>query len=327
MKYKLSMTLLLAGSVLAIATTVPQNAIQREAKWILHVDVDRLRDTQIGHYLVQKHVAPHVDQLDQAFKINLTNLLSGVQSLTAYGTKFALKGGQPEGVLLLRTDEQTRKALVGLVVGLMLTDTNKFKELQAEPHAVYSIDSQLLVALPPGPYVILGKNKAMLDAATDVLAGKAPSLKGSGAMTDAPDLDESFFLLAVAEGFNEMDVLPNAQVLKMAESARVLLDEKSDQLNATVMLRSKTPDVAKQMQQIAEGLVALVSLNAPEDPDLKDLTSHLKCGVNDKTLKLQASVPVSTALRHIEKAEGGKAKPKAKRAKKARPEAPPETVN
>ncbi len=327
MKYKLSTTLLLAGSLLASATTVQQNAIQREAKWILHIDVDRLRDTQIGRYLVQKHVAPHVEQLDQAFKINLTNLLSGVQSLTAYGTKFSLKDGQPEGVLLLRTDELTRKALIGLVVGLMQTDTNKFKALQIEPHAVYSIDSQLLVAMPPGPYVILGKNKARLDAATDVLAGKAPSLKGSGAMTDAPDFDESFVLLAVAEGFNEMAVLPNAQMLKMAESARVLLDEKSDQLNATVMLRSKTPEVAKQMQQIAEGLVALVSLNAPEDPDLKDLTSHLKCGVSDKTLKLQVSVPVSTALRHIEKAEGGKSKSKATRARKARPQAPPEAAN
>jgi hypothetical protein len=327
MKYNLSMTLLLAGSVLASATTVPQNAIQREAKWILHVDVDRLRDTQIGQYLVQKHVAPQVDQLDQAFKINLTNLLRGVQSVTAYGTKFALKDGQPEGVLLLRTDDLTRKALVGLVVGLMQTDTNKFKTLQTEPHSVYSIDSQMLVAMPPGPYVILGKNKATIDAASEVIAGKAPSLKGSGAMTDAPDLDDSFVLLAVAEGFNEMAVLPDAQVLKMAENARVLLDEKSDHLNATVMLRSKTPEVATQMQQIVEGLVALVSLNAPEDPDLKELTSHLKCGVSDKTVKLQVSVPVSTALRHIEKAEGGKSKPKAKRAKKARPEAPPENVN
>jgi hypothetical protein len=160
-----------------------------------------------------------------------------------------------------------------------------------------------------------------------VIAGKAPSLKGSGALTDAPDLNDSFVLLAVAEGFNEMNVLPNAQVLKMAESARVLLDEKSDQLNATVVLRSKTPEVAKQMQQIAEGLVALASLNAPENPDLKDLTSNLKCDVNDKTVRLKVSVPVSTALRHIEKAEGGKAKAKAKRAKKARPAAPAENAN
>jgi hypothetical protein len=71
------------------------------------------------------------------------------------------------------------------------------------------------------------------------------------------------------------------------------------------------------MQQILEGLLALVTLNAPDNRDLNDLSRHLKCGVTDKTLKLQVSVPVSTALRHLEKAGSGKSKSKDKPAKKA----------
>lgn len=303
MKFKLY----LLAAVLALmahpldAATLPKKQIAADAKWLLHVDLQNLRQTKLGEFatkgVLEKAVAPLKSQVG----IDVNGLVERVSSITAYGTDFQ-KNPEANGVLLVQMDAEAQKIVEGFLAAQMLADSKgAIKKSQQDGVALYSADNKLSLAIHPNHLVVVGKSQKQIDKATEVLAGKAQNLTASDAFSDFPALPNAYFFLAVAEGFNENSAIPpQAEVLRKADGARVLIGEATEKLFVDLALRARSLEVSQQIQQVIEGIRAMVSLSQIENKDLQELVRSINVSTKGKMVSVRAEFPVGPLIKKIE---------------------------
>jgi hypothetical protein len=309
-----SASILLALITAAQAEPLNPKQIAPDAKWLVHIDGDNLRQSQAGKFLINQLLLPKAAQLTGALKLNPTNILDHISSITAYGTEFKA-AAQGQGVLLINSDPDTRKALEGVLVAQLLANTNgPVKKLsgQGEP-ALYSFGNEIFIAPQKDGPIIISKSQDQIEAARDLIGGKGPSLATSKAFGDLLSISNSFFVVAAAQAFNQPDLIPaEAKVLRMADGGSVALGETGDQLALRISLRGKTAEVTQEIQQVIEGMVALVKLGQPDVPDLVALANSIKVASADQLVTVSAEYPEAKAMSRLQ--EMMTEKPKAHKA-------------
>src|SRR5688572_16390201 len=86
--------------------------VASDAKWVVHLDVEALRESKLGSHLISNFLQPKIDETGFLKKANLSIHLTNISSVTAYGPNFEKDG---EGVLLLKTSADVKKDLDTLV--------------------------------------------------------------------------------------------------------------------------------------------------------------------------------------------------------------------
>ncbi|MBI3415595.1 MAG: hypothetical protein HY043_09805 [Verrucomicrobia bacterium] len=271
--------------------------IPADAKWLLHLDGDNLRGTKLGDYLFNQVLGKQLAGAGEQFHFDFSNVLQKVGSLTAYGTDFK-KGPEANGVLLINSDGETRKALQGLLAAQLLADTNgPVKKMEQDSRTLYSIANEIFLTLEADRPVIVSKSRSEIDRVHEVLAGKGPSVAANKTFSGYPTMSNGFFFIGVAEGFSAPDIIPpQAKALQMADGGRLALGESADRLSLNLSLRGKSAEVTKQIQQVLEGMVALISLGQPENEDLMQLARSTKVSSTPEIVTLMMEFPVAKAL-------------------------------
>ncbi len=294
----------LAFSASTVAGSLHKEAVSADAKWLIHLDVDAFRMTQLGMFvgkqiLDPKLAKPKADLKEQA---NFDFDWRRITSLTAYGTEFQ---PQPKGVLLLTTDMNVQAALDAVLAKQALGGAEgPIKRLESAPLPLYALNNDLFMALQPGKPVVISKSREEALKARAVLAGQSPNLLASRAFTEFPPPPKAFFFLTAAEGFNEVAPIPaSARVLKMADSLRLVLGESGDQVFVNLALKAKTPEVSQQIQQVIQGMLALLALSQVDNPDLNQFAQSTKVTVSDKMVTVDLHFPVAKTVKKIEEDE------------------------
>lgn len=308
MKYRVYLLTLACGLTVnsVCAAAVLQKQVSSDAKWLLHVDLQSFRRTQVGEFLTKGLLEKATGEVKSKIGIDVGEIVKRISSVTAYGTDFE-KHPETSGVLLVQMDAEAQKILEGFLAAQMLADSNgAVKKVQQDSSVLYSVRNDFFLAVQANHLVVLGKSRKQIDKATDVLAGKAPDLTASEAFAGFPPAPDAFFFLAIAEGFNENNaILPQAKVLQMAEGGRVVIGEKAEKLFLNLALRTKNSEVGEQIQQVFEGIRAMVTLSQAENQDLQELVRSIKVSNTGKMVTVNAEFPVAPVIKKIaEKVEG-----------------------
>lgn len=315
------LSLLVAAAGTSSADALKKEYVSPDAKWLIHLDCDNLRKTAIGDFLITKVAGPLVADATGEFKFNITNVLQRISSLTAYGDDFA-KGADANGVLLIHSDAETQKALVGVLVAQILANTNgPVKQLESQgEHAVYSFANQVFISPQEGGPIVVSKSEAQLEAARERLQGKGRSLASSRNFDEFPAISNSFFFVGLADASSLPKQIPaRAKVLQMADGGRVAMGEKADRLFLNLALRGKTPEVTRQMHQVIEGMIALVSLGQPDNADLTGLVQSTRVASKDKLISINVEYPTRKVIAALsDQLDSKPAKKKAKAKAKAK---------
>jgi len=171
------------------------------------------------------------------------------------------------------------------------------------------VNKELFVSAQPKQPVIISKSQAEVERARTVLAGQAPNGTAPQSLIELPNQPQSFFFLALARGFNdEAPIPPQAKVLKMADTLRLALGENGGQVLLNIALKAKNAEVCQQIQQVLQGIVAVVALGQVENKDLQQLVQSIQVTTNNLTVNVDLKYPVAKVLdkiqeRHDEKAE------------------------
>ena len=303
---KQAIAALVAGAALTGAHAEPLNkaAVAEDAKWILHLDLEAFRGTQLGKYFMGEVVEPKVAEVKQQgmnFEIHPRN----IQSITAYGPKF---GNDKEGALLIKTSADTKKDIDALS-GLLALDGNDATEVarsQDEPYALYQVNRDFFVAPNVEGHLVLAKSKEQIDRAREVLTGGRANLAGGKAFAGFPAVENTFFFLGVAEGFNEQaQVPPQAQVLKETDGGRLVVGEQGENLFVNLVFRGKSPESTTKIQQVLQGIVALVSMTQ-NNPEITALASGTKIATEKDNVTVSLNIPVRQAIDKIKEREDNK---------------------
>lgn len=281
--------------MLALAGSLSAGPLQRQhvaadARWLVHLDLDRLVQTAVGKWLAEAVLDPGLARPLRELKQNLGidfdwRDLSGI---TAYGTAFR-PWGQPNGVLVLdgydfgAALDQAIERLEQLVgVGAL--------PLQKSAHdgaVVYSLQDRVFGAMLPGRLFLVSQSKEELTKARDVISGTTPCLPPG----KVPSGADSAFLWGRLEKLPEAPWPAQAQALKAVESAQFSMAQQADNVVLRLKLVVKDADTASQMQQALQGLLALVVLNQPQNTNAQKLVQATKISVADKTVQVRLELP------------------------------------
>ena len=299
--------LILGGPALT-AAPLQRSQVAANAKWLLHLDVEALRKSELGASLMKSVVAEAGEDLKQDAKLDLPAIIQNTGSILAYGTDYK------SGVLIWQGSkeiEQIASAFLVQQAEAAKAGAGNVKLVHAGPEPIYAFGDDMHVMVRPGAGLILGRSVEQIEDATRVLENKSPSLSGKATFTEYAAPPGSFFFLAFAEGFNkDAEVPPQASVLKLTEGGRLALGEAGGKLRLQLTLKAQSAEVTQQIQQVVQGLLAIATLTQSQAPELQELIRTTKVNVEDKRVTVDLVIPIEAALKQIDEHQGTDQAPK-----------------
>jgi len=300
MKHLLPTLALLMGAAVSVAAgPVQRNQVSADAKWMLHLDADAFRSTVLGGQFMTDVLDRKSAKAKEDLKAGLDFELDWrqIHSITAYGNQHS-QHGDPKGILVIQTDMLVQPALERAIAKNI--PNLRVERVEYSPAPLYQLNGDPWVAFQPGGLVILSKARESVEKALAVLSGERANLTSTASFEGYPAAPFTFFMLGVAEGLGQdANLPPNAAVLKKAEGGRLVIGEKGDRLAVNLDVKTASPDVAQQIQQVLQGLLALGALSADQKPDLAALVQGASVTQNGAMVSVGVELPVAKVLNKI----------------------------
>ena len=295
------MSLVLAGCTVmtALAGPIDQTKVAGDAKWVLHLDFDAFRKSALGSHFVSNVLEPQIEAQEFLRSTTLSINLTNISSLTAYGPNFEKDGA---GVLLLNTTAEVKKDLDTLV-GMASLSANEKKDLtmvQQKPYPLYNLKDDVFLAPVAGTGILLSKSREAIERARDIATGKGDSLAKSGSFKEYADASGAF-MVVMAHGFNTMaKIPPQAQVLRETEGGRLAIGEKDKNVFLNLMFKGRDEESSTKIQQVLQGIVALVSMSQ-QNKDVTDLATATRIAGEGRNVSVTLQFPAAKAIQHVDK--------------------------
>ncbi|MBE2216084.1 MAG: hypothetical protein IAE82_19580 [Opitutaceae bacterium] len=252
--------------------------VPAEAQWVLYADLNTLRASALGTELMAMVPKVDLDSKELPLKVNLPKLLESIGSATAYGTNFSEDPEKMDGAIVVRGTEDLRKIVQAFLLAGAADDSGKseleiteIKDLGIE---AYQVEKELVVALPPGDAILVGKSRESLAAARGLLASDKGSMARAKNAVLAPLIPKSAqtYLLAasvVPQGHGMLDGNgPETRILQMARAASVAVGEDGAMTTARIQIDATSADMADKLVKILQGAVAMLSFAETDDEAL-----------------------------------------------------------
>ncbi len=302
MKALLLLAALLTLSRPAVAGPLQPKQIAEDAKWMIHLDVEKLLTTQLGGQLgrqvIDRHFAKPTRDLDQwGIEFDWRD----IHGLTAYGTDFD-KTGNGGAVLVIDSSFDFTEALEVVIDRLAAAGSTEqpIEKLQKEPYAVYSAKGEAFGAAFNKRTFLLAKSRADLEKARSVLDGKARNLAAAKKAPKTLRETEGFLFAAVTDGFQTKAKLPpQVSGLKSAQSGQFSAGEKADKVFVSLSLDTRDAESATKMQQVLQGLLALAALSQDANQELATLVQGARVGGEENSVHVSLEIPSEAVLAKI----------------------------
>jgi hypothetical protein len=315
---------LIASVVAVTAEPVERKAIMESPAWVFHVDLDGLRQSQIGQHILSEMQKPKAEEKFAGAKEFLGfDPRTALHGLTVYGTS-----PSPEnGVALVYADFDSARlvALAEKAEDHRVTahgdhkihswiDEKKQKKEGGNPRTYASIYKDRLV--------IFAQKQARLADALDVLEGNKPSLAGSDEFKRIGAGADGTIVQAVAWNVEVPDSNPSAAVFKQSKRIVLKVEETEDRLLGTLTLEADNEDSARRVADIARGLIALVGLQQDNHAVAK-LARGLSVDRQGTDTMVELKLPVGEVIQFLKTRAAEKAAAKAEAEAEAETEPSP----
>ena len=298
----------IAAAVTAVpltANNVETESISADAKWLLHINLDVFRETEIGSFLFDAVIKPRAGEKPMGFRIKTEDIYEGIHAITAYGTNYQVDSDSI-GVLLVRTEPNLRSIFEATLIQQEAAggENPNVTTVQTDPYPIYALRDGLYAAILPEEVIVISKSLNQLANAVDVVEDRSPGLDESeSAIARMPKAQGSFFFLATAEGFNQSAAIPpQARVLQLAQAARLVLGEGSEDLFLDLTLKAANEKLRDQLAKIVQGLLALLSLSQIENQDLAELAQSTEVDRHGNDVTVAFNYPIDRVLEWVQSA-------------------------
>jgi hypothetical protein len=309
---------LCASGLLAAAMTAPSAPLQRadvaaNPAWVVHVDVDGLRPTAIGQFLLAEMEKPEAKAkfaaLQTMFNFDPRKQLHG---LTLYSTGKVME----DGVLIAYADVDPER-LVTMAKAAKDYQSTDYKQhvihnwIDDKKKAVDGVTPRVYAAIQGRRILVFAQQEKRVAQALDVLDRAAPNLAGGTAFAELGASGSTSIIQAAARKLDIPDAAPSAALLRLAKSARLQVGEAQGQLRAKLNLEAEDEDVAKQMMLIGQGTIAFMKL-VGGNPGSAKLAESLSLRQDGTGVIASLAVSTADAIEFMKADAARKAEKKAK---------------
>jgi hypothetical protein len=299
---------LLAAATLT--TTLPASGVDQElvpsdVEWLLHIDVDTLRQSQAGSALIRELQAVNPLRNNPEIPIDPTLIINGLRGLTAFGSIPDFASGEipNDSVVVIEGTEDLMQVMRGLIAGLQLEKPDMLATLELDGQVIYQLQGESISGLfLKDSRIAIGQSPGALESFLAVASGnqnhlalesRFPSFKAG--------MQSGFFAGAVVEGMDGMRNLPaQARILQLTRAVSVQLGEWEAFLRLEAGLKTEDPTTATQVKEILQGIIALTAITQTGLPEISSLIQSARVNLDQTTVTLQLAYPVASALGWIE---------------------------
>ena len=280
------LALVLGLSAATQAAPLDLKQVPAGAKWLVHVDVDAVRESKVVQNAwregmkLHPECAQHLQKVHDELGIDLTK---DVHGLTFYGTEV----GKHTGVLIanVKVDEQKL-----LEKASHATDhqTTKYGSLDlhswtdkghghGKPHAAAG-------TIYKPEYLVFSSSLDELKAAVDVLDGKSAAVASDSPLAGA--VGPGTTVLARSASLAQAELPCKSPLAKQVESLQLSTGENEGKSFFDLKVLMANPEVVQQSKTIVEGGKALAAVHVGSDEVGKRLVDALQIKAEDKTLTI-----------------------------------------
>ncbi len=306
---KLFLSLAALALPFASPAAVDPAIVSADARWLVHADLNALRSGALGKELIaiiettKSEYEATRPASDGKFGLDGQKILATIGSVTAYGVNISKDPKDIDGTLLVQGTADLRKIAESLLIQANLAHPADVVEITDLPFPAYGVKgpksgkgdpTEVVIAFPPEPVIIVSKSKPQILKARDVFRGAAPSLANSA---DSPlkkflsssDGTYAFVASAVpAEKFFPDDG-PQARVLKMTSAGAIALGERGANTFLHADLVASSGAMADKLMKILQGMTAMMSLAETNDKQLADFLNSATVNRDGDVVSLDLS--------------------------------------
>ncbi|UCF16289.1 MAG: hypothetical protein JSW59_02290 [Phycisphaerales bacterium] len=266
----------LSGS--AFGGALQKNEVARDANWIVHADYESFNKTAIGKLIRAELAAQGFEEKLKSFAtVYSFHPIDDVRDVTVYGRgkdkekAVALIDGKFEEeklIAVVQMNAKHREIPYGdIVLHRWLHEEKKKDEVKTQ--IMYG-------CILRGRLVVMSAGLDAVKQAVDVLKGSAENAAGRSFNLEA-QASSGVFFQAMATGVGEMvGKEQRAAVLRQTDELGLKIGEDEDKVYWSLGLSAKTTEVAKNVNKMLEGMIALASLAGEDQPKLAKLAGHLQ---------------------------------------------------
>ncbi len=308
-----------AGNFAGSAAPLNPKDVAAEPAWVVHVDVDALRNTAVAKTILsQPEIQDKLAGFGALFDFDVRTQLHGV---SLYATKEHIK----DGTVIVYADFDGKRLLT-LAKGM----AQDFHTVTNGSHTIYCWNDdkhkdkggeEKKYGAIEGNRVIVSSDGTQLANALDVIEGKAQTFseKGLPQSEDGESIIASALLMKT-DFDNEDD---NAAILKLSKTVSAKIGEKGDKMIAHVKFEAADEETAKQIAAIAQGLIAFGQLMKPNE-SLTKLANSIVLKQDGSTVGVTLPVATADLLKMV---KDGQEKEKAKEKEKVERKAHSDSTN
>jgi len=277
--------LALAALILVVPAwpgTLPTSVIPDGARWVAHLDMEKFIATTLYQYLEKDgNFDIKSRDLNRWFKIDVPKDITGL-------TIFGLDPGDKQAVFAVagKFDKAGLLALIAL--------DKDHQETPYGAYTLYSTGSDEFGAFINDGLIVFSENREAVEKVLDTAAGKTKSFAASKLNAAFKDVSSGAFLSGVVEDLSGLGKEINqSKFVEKASLMFFLAQEKQDNLQVRVQVTADSPESAKNMADVAQGLLAMVRLGQGEGPRAipASLVEGLRVKLEGKTVRLELDMP------------------------------------
>ncbi len=309
MSRKALMTALLAAlcltAVPVLAAPLQKNEVSPTANWVAHVDLEAFRSSGIGKLVLAELQNQGIEQKLQSFAAIFSfHPLQDIRDVTLYG-----KGRDRSNAVALvdgRFDSQKLLALVRLnpqyqEIPYKGTTLHRWpqEEKKNGQSAGGPANQMMYGCICDGDRVVLGTGLEAVQQAVDTIQGQAAGTS-SALLDQIPQGQGKVFAQVVASGVGQIvGEDPKAALLKQTDALTLTIGETADQVFGELNLQGQSAEMAGNMTELLQGLIAWAQMMGNEQPQLAELAKKLSVSRTDKTTQVRFGAPAQTLFEFL----------------------------
>lgn len=262
--------------------TIPGSIVPESARWIAHLDMEKFVATSLYGYLDKdgKFEIKSRD-LGRWFKLDVPKDIAGV-TLFGFGPNdkdivFAVAG---------KFDKAGILAMIAL--------DKEHAETAYGSYTLYSTGSDEYGAFINDGLLVFSESRAAIEKVLDTAGGKGKTFAGTELNASLKGIPPTAFLAGVLTDLAGLGKEINqSKVLEKASGLFFVAQEKQDSLQIRLQVTADSPESAKNMADVVQGLIAMTKLGGDqgEMAKISSLLEGLQFKVEGKIFKLDFERP------------------------------------
>jgi hypothetical protein len=274
--------------------TVPTSIVPEGARWVAHLDVEKFVATKLYEYL-DKDGRFDIKSGNIARWLNI-NVRNDVTGLTIFG----LGPGEKQAVFALagKFDKARLLTLISL--------DESHQEIPYGGFTLYSTGDEYGAFANDG-LIVFSESRDAIEKVLDTAGGKAKNFSSSKLNAALKDVSSGTFLSGIVENLSGLGrTIEQSKFVEKAGLMFFMAQEKQDNLQVRVQVTADSPESAKNMVDIAQGLIALARLGEGEGPKAVPafLVDGFQVKMEGKTVRLELNIPSREIAKMASRGQG-----------------------